>query len=63
MAKNLNENAQVSVPDFREDFEREVSLSQIQELKKVLEQMQGIEERAIDLIAKLDNKESKNGLS
>lgn len=63
MAKNLNENTQVSVPDFREDFEREVSLNQIQELKRALEQMQGIEERAIELIAKLENKESKNGLS
>jgi len=63
MAKNLNENAQVPVTDYRENFEREVSLNQIQELKKALEQMQGIEERAIDLIAKLENKETKNGLS
>lgn len=56
MAENLNENRQISPANFKEDLERENSINQIRELKKVLDQMQGIRERAIDLIAKLENK-------
>ena len=63
MAQNLNENSKISNVNFQEEFEREVSLNQIQELKRILEQMQGVEERAIDLIAKLENKENKDGIS
>jgi nitrate/nitrite-specific signal transduction histidine kinase len=63
MAQNLDENAKSSKVNFQEEFEREISLNQIQELKRILEQMQGVEERAIDLIAKLENKELKNGIS
>ncbi len=37
--------------------------NKIQELKRILEQMQGVEERAVDLIAKLENKENKDGIS
>ena len=57
MAKNLKENTQKSTRNLSEDSEREISLSQIQEIKRILDQMQGIRERAIDLIAKLENKE------
>jgi methyl-accepting chemotaxis protein len=57
MAQNLNENARSSMVNFKEEFEREVSLKQIEELKRTVEQMHGIEERAIDLIAKLENKD------
>jgi len=63
MAQNLNENSKISKVNFQEEFEREISLNQIQELKRILEQMQGVEERAIDLIAKLENKEHNNGIS
>ncbi|MCX6221886.1 MAG: hypothetical protein NTZ69_12975 [Bacteroidia bacterium] len=63
MAQNLNENTKSSKVNFQEEFEREISLNQIQELKRILEQMQGVEERAIDLIAKLENKEHNNGIS
>ncbi len=63
MAQNLNENTKSSKVNFQEEFEREISLNQIQELKRILEQMQGVEERAVDLIAKLENKENKNGLT
>jgi nitrate/nitrite-specific signal transduction histidine kinase len=63
MARDLNENTRSSKVNFKEEFEREISLNQTQELKRILEQMQGIEERAIDLIAKLENKENKNGIS
>ncbi|MCK9639486.1 MAG: hypothetical protein M0R39_06205 [Prolixibacteraceae bacterium] len=62
MAQNLNENAEISKVNFQEEFEREVSLNQVEELKRILEQMQGVEERAIDLIAKLENKENRNGI-
>jgi two-component system, NtrC family, sensor histidine kinase KinB len=63
MAQDLNENTRSSKVNFKEEFEREISLNQTQELKRILEQMQGIEERAVDLIAKLENKENKNGIS
>jgi len=63
MAQNLNENTKSSKVNFQEEFEREISLNQIEELKRILEQMQGVEERAIDIIAKLENKELKNGIS
>jgi methyl-accepting chemotaxis protein len=62
MAQNLNANAEISKVNFQEEFEREVSLSQVLELKSILEQMQGVEDRAVDLIAKLENKEHKNGI-
>jgi methyl-accepting chemotaxis protein len=57
MAQNLDANAEISTVNFQEEFEREVSFNQVQELKRILEQMQGVEERAVDLIAKLENKE------
>ena len=63
MAQNLNENAENSNVNFQKEFEHEISLNQIQELKRILEQMQGVEERAVDLIAKLESKENKNGIS
>ncbi len=62
MAENLKANTEISNVNFQEEFEREVSLNQVQELKRILEQMQGVEERAIDLIAKLENKENRNGI-
>jgi methyl-accepting chemotaxis protein len=57
MAENLNENRQISPVNLKEDLERENSINQIREIKKVLDQMEGIRERAINLIAKLENKE------
>ncbi len=56
MAKNLDQDKQDSSVNFAEDFERKVSLNQVEELKRILEQMQGIEERAIELISKIENK-------
>lgn len=57
MAKNLDENKQNPPAKLKEDFEREISLDQVQELKRILDQMQGIKVRAINLIAKLEHKE------
>ena len=56
MAENLNENRQISPVNVKEDLERENSINQIREIKRVLDQMDGIRERALDLIAKLENK-------
>jgi hypothetical protein len=63
MAQDLNGNARSSKVNFQEEYEREVSLNQVQELRRILDQMQGVEERAIDLIAKLENKPNKDGIS
>ena len=63
MAQNLDANAVNSQVNFQEEFEREVSLNQVRELKRILEQMQGVEERAVELIAKLENKENRNGIN
>ena len=56
MAKSLKENSQQKVTNFEEDFKREIDINQLLELKRMLEQMQDIEEKATDLIAKLENK-------
>lgn len=56
MANSLDQNKQSPPANFAEDFEREISLNQVKELKRILEQMQGIEERAIKLISKIENK-------
>ncbi len=63
MAQSLNENIKPTNVNFQEEFEREVSLNQILEIKRMLEQMHGIEEQAVELIAKLENKETRNGIS
>ena len=63
MAKSLKENSKQKVQNFEEDFKREIDISQIQELKRTLEQLHDIEEQATNLIAKFENKEKRNGLS
>lgn len=63
MAQNLNENVGTTHVNYQQEFEREVSLNQIHEIKRMLDQMHGIEEQAAELIAKLENKESRNGIS
>ena len=62
-AKSLKENSKQKVQNFEEDFKREIDISQIQELKRTLEQLHDIEEQATNLIAKFENKEKRNGLS
>jgi 5-methylcytosine-specific restriction endonuclease McrBC GTP-binding regulatory subunit McrB len=57
MADNLERN-KLNISESKNDnFEKDFRINQIQELKNILEQMHGIEERAVDLIAKLENKE------
>jgi methyl-accepting chemotaxis protein len=56
MATKLNEIKQDSVADLKEDRTREITLNQVQELKRIFEQMHGIEKRAVDLMSKLENK-------
>ena len=56
MAKNINENKQHSLVNLKADLEREISHSQVQELKRIFEQMHGYEKRAVELITKLETK-------
>jgi methyl-accepting chemotaxis protein len=56
MATKLNEIKQNSVADLKEDRTREITLNQVQELKRIFEQMHDIEKRAVDLMSKLENK-------
>ena len=55
MAEKLNENKQNTALTFKEDFEREISQNQVQELQRILEQMKSIEQQAVELIAKFEN--------
>jgi len=56
MAKNIEENKQHLIVNLKEELEREISLSQAQELKRIFEQMRGYEKRAVELMSKLENK-------
>jgi NtrC-family two-component system sensor histidine kinase KinB len=56
MATKLNEIKQNSVADLKEDRTREITLNQVQDLKRIFEQMHDIEKRAVDLMSKLENK-------
>ncbi len=56
MAENLEKNKLNEGKNTIQNFEEDFSSNQIQELKRILEQMHGIEERAVDLIAKLEHK-------
>ena len=56
MAKNINENKQHSLVNLKADLEREISLSQVQELKRIFEQLHGYEKRAVELMSKLETK-------
>lgn len=55
MAEKLNETRQNASLTFKEDFEREISQNQVQELQRILEQMKSIEKQAVELIAKFEN--------
>jgi len=57
MAKNLNENPAKISENTKVNADRETSINQVKELKRILVQMQEIRERANELIAKLGNKE------
>jgi methyl-accepting chemotaxis protein len=57
MANSLDQNKHKTPENFREDFEKEITLNQVAQLKSILEQMKDTEERAVDLIAKLEHKE------
>lgn len=57
MAKNLESSQQAKPEDIQAEVSQEISRSQVTELKKMLDQMQGIKERAEDIIAKLEQKE------
>ena len=56
MAKNINENKQHSLVNLKADLEHEISLSQVQELKRIFEQLHGYEKRAVELMSKLETK-------
>lgn len=57
MAANL-EQAKLDSPGHTDkDFEKELYLEQTSELKRILDQMEGIKERAEDLMNKLEHKE------
>ena len=56
MANNINENKQHLIVNLKEELDREISLSQVQELKRIFEQMHGIEKRALELMTKLETK-------
>ncbi len=56
MAKNINENKEHLITNLKNDLEREISLSQVQELKRIFEQMHGIERRAVEIMTKLEDK-------
>jgi NtrC-family two-component system sensor histidine kinase KinB len=56
MATKLNEIKHFSIVDLNEDKVREIKLNQVQELRRLFEQMHGMEKRAVDLISKIENK-------
>ena len=56
MAKNINENKHHLLVNLKAELEREISLSQVQELKRIFEQMHGYEKRAMELMANLETK-------
>lgn len=55
MADKLNENNQNAALASKDDFEREKSQYQVQELQRILEQMKSIEKQAVELIAKFES--------
>jgi len=57
MAENLNKNILPEWDHTQEIADRETNARQVKEVKIILEQMQDIRDRAIDLIAKLESKE------
>ena len=57
MAVNLDQTGQDFKQDPVKDFEQEMYLDQTIALKRVLEQMEGIKERAENLISQLEHKE------
>lgn len=56
MAQKLNEIKQNVRGHFNEEKVMESTMTQVEELKRVLEQMHGMEKRALDLMSKLENK-------
>jgi hypothetical protein len=57
MVNSINEKEQVAPMNLTEEFERETNQYQLQELRKMIEQMKDIKEQASELIAKLEHKE------
>jgi methyl-accepting chemotaxis protein len=56
MAEKLSESNQKIALTLQEDSEKDLSLNDIQELKMILIRMKNIEEQAVELISKLENK-------
>jgi hypothetical protein len=52
MAEKLNESMQNRPITVKKDIEKEISLNDVQELKRLLAQMKVIEEQAGELISK-----------
>ncbi|MCE1200025.1 MAG: HAMP domain-containing protein, partial [Marinilabiliales bacterium] len=63
MASNLSQLQPNQRPAKEATFIAEYDHSQRDELARILEQMQGMKERALDLIAKLESKENGHGIS
>jgi len=57
MAEKLNKIDQESITLIKEPLKKEMDLSELQELKSVLEKMKIFEKQASELISKLENKE------
>ena len=56
MAVNLNENKTNSATNETEANEHENTRNQVQELKRIIDEMHGVENRAIEIITKLETK-------
>jgi NtrC-family two-component system sensor histidine kinase KinB len=56
MAEKLNENEKKMSVTLHPDIGKDYTLKEIQELKNMLERIKNIEEQAVDLISRLDNK-------
>jgi len=55
MADKINENIQNTAQTSKEDFDREKSLYNVQELQRILGQMKSIEKQAVEIIAKFES--------
>ena len=55
MTDKINENIQNTAQTSKEDFDREKSLYNVQELQRILGQMKNIEKQAVEIIAKFES--------
>lgn len=56
MAAKLNEIKHSSPVNLKKESAKEITLNQVEELKRIFEQMHGMEKRALDLMSRLENR-------